>query len=70
MCKTRSSVPEEVNVVDGNGGGWMMQRSLIHAVSRHRNDNDIPVGFLFITDDVLVNTGPYGLVGADDAVGQ
>eukprot|EP00903_Cladosiphon_okamuranus_P011807 g11095.t1 len=52
----RSSVPAEVHVVDGNGGGWMMQRSLIDAVTRSRADN-APIGFLFITDDALINTG-------------
>lgn len=51
-----STVPDEVNIVDGNGGGWMMQRSLIHAVTVSRVYDD-HAGFLFITDDVLLNIG-------------
>lgn len=52
----RSIVPENVRVVDRNGGGWMMQRSLINATSRHREGSSA-AGFLFITDDVLLNLG-------------
>lgn len=40
----------------------MMQRSFIDAVSRPRDDGDTPVGFLFVTDDVLINTGVCALV--------
>lgn len=52
----RSTLPEDVRVVDRNGGGWMMQRSLIDAMSRHR-EGARAAGFLFITDDVLLNLG-------------
>ncbi|CAN0034972.1 unnamed protein product [Scytosiphon promiscuus] len=56
----RSSIPEEVHVVDGNGGGWMMQRSFIDAVLRPRDDT--PRGFLFVSDDALLNMGQLSRV--------
>lgn len=43
-------------MVDHNGGGWLMQRSLIDAIERRREGVD-PAGFLFIADDVLLNLG-------------
>lgn len=52
----KSKVPEEVNIVDRTGGGWMVQKSLIHAIETSRDDDD-HVGFLFIADDVLLNLG-------------
>ncbi|CAM9514568.1 unnamed protein product [Ectocarpus sp. 13 AM-2016] len=52
-----SLIPEEVHAVDRNGGGWMMQRSFVDAVSRPRPNYETPSGFLFITDDVLLNMG-------------
>lgn len=52
----RSTVPDGVNVVDRNGGGWMMQRSLIDAVTTPREVVD-HAGYLFVTDDVLLNIG-------------
>ena len=52
----RSTVPDGVNVVDKNGGGWMMQRSYIHAVAVPTRSGD-HAGYLFMTDDVLLNIG-------------
>lgn len=52
----RSTLPDWVNVVDKNGGGWMMQKSFIHATSVSREAGE-HVGYLFMTDDVLLNIG-------------
>lgn len=56
MLVQRSTVPDGVKIVDRNGGGWMMQRSFIDAVTVPREVVD-HAGYLFMTDDVLLNIG-------------